>query len=217
MKRSIKMAITIILVVVILSAAYPSGAYMETGEITQDINRKWTVVKDGDYRNKYSDPSVLNNIINNDSKTTLQLQRLEDYFTSISIHGDASENRTYPNYFGGKYINENGEVVICLSDHTIENRNLMEEAAGGGIAFKSVKHSYNELSTAKQNLTRWVGACIEKDGAPDGLYGWGIGNEMNCLMVDVKYESEELFRQVYDATGRFSGIVFNIMEDTGAI
>lgn len=58
MKRSIKMAITIILVVVILSAAYPSGAYMETGEITQDINRKWTVVKDGDYRNKYSDPSV---------------------------------------------------------------------------------------------------------------------------------------------------------------
>lgn len=77
MKRSIKMAITIILVVVILVAAYPSGAYMETGEITQDINRKWTVVKDGDYRNKYSDPSVLNNIINNDSKTTLQLQRLE--------------------------------------------------------------------------------------------------------------------------------------------
>lgn len=214
MKRSIKMAITIILVVVILVAAYPSGAYMETGEITQDINRKWTVVKDGDYRNKYSDPSVLNNIINNDSKTTLQLQRLEDYFTSISIHGDASENRTYPNYFGGKYINENGELVICLSDNTIENRNLMEEAAGGGIAFKSVKHSYNELSTAKQNLTRWVGACIEKDGAPDGLYGWGIGNEMNCLMVDVKYESEELFRQVYDATGRFSGIVFNIMEDT---
>ena len=47
MKRSIKMAITIILVVVILSAAYPSGAYMETGEITQDINRKWAVVKDG--------------------------------------------------------------------------------------------------------------------------------------------------------------------------
>lgn len=39
MKRSIKMAITIILVVVILVAAYPSGAYMETGEITQDINR----------------------------------------------------------------------------------------------------------------------------------------------------------------------------------
>ena len=217
MKRSIKMAITIILVVVILVAAYPSGAYMETGEITQDINRKWTVVKDGDYRNKYSDPSVLNNIINNDSKTTLQLQRLEDYFTSISIHGDTSENRTYPNYFGGKYINENGELVICLSDNTIENRNLMEEAAGGGIAFKSVKHSYNELSSAKQNLTRWVGACIEKDGAPDGLYGWGIGNEMNCLMVDVKYESEELFRQVYDATGRFSSIVFNIMEDTGAI
>jgi|GEM_PF-2945654 hypothetical protein len=217
MKRSIKMAITIILVVVILSAAYPSGAYMETGEITQDINRKWAVVKDGDYRNKYSDPSVLNNIINNDSKTTLQLQRLEDYFTSISIHGDASENRSYPNYFGGKYINENGELVICLSDDTAENRNLMEEAAGGDIVFKSVRYSYNELSSAKQNLTRWVGACIEKDGAPDGLYGWGIREEMNCLMVDVKYESEELFRQVYDATGRFSGIVFNIMEDTGAI
>ena len=72
----------------------------------------------------------MNNIINNDSKTTLQLQRLEDYFTSISIHGDASENRSYPNYFGGKYINENGELVICLSDDTAENRNLMEEAAG---------------------------------------------------------------------------------------
>lgn len=217
MKRSIQEVVTAILVIAVMLAGFLSGAYMETGEITQDINRKWTVVKDGDYRNKYSDPSVLNNIINNDSKTTLQLQRLEDYFTSISIHGDASENRTYPNYFGGKYINENGELVICLSDNTIENRNLMEEAAGGGIAFKSVKHSYNELSTAKQNLTRWVGACIEKDGAPDGLYGWGIGNEMNCLMVDVKYESEELFRQVYEATGRFSGIVFNIMEDTGAI
>ncbi len=217
MKRSIKMAVTVILVVAILAAAYQSGAYMETGEITQDINRKWTVVKDGDYRNKYSDPSVLNNIINNDSKTTLQLQRLEDYFTSVSIHGDASENRTYPNYFGGEYINENGELVICLSDDTVENRNLMEEATGGGIAFKSVKHSFNELSAAKQNLTKWVGACIEKDGAPDGLYGWGIGNEMNCLMVDVKYESQELFRQVYEATGRFSGIVFNIMEDREAL
>ncbi len=61
----------------------------------------------------------------------------------------------YPDYVGGVYFGEDGQLIVALSDDTDANRNAVRTISGAPdiIQFKSVKFSYNDLQNIVDEVT----------------------------------------------------------------
>ncbi len=61
----------------------------------------------------------------------------------------------YPDYVGGIYFGDEGQLIVALSEDTDSNRNEIRTLSGAPdiIQFKSVKFSYNDLQKIVDEVT----------------------------------------------------------------
>lgn len=80
-----------------------------------------------------------------ESKSALQYEKLMDSFEETG-----TGKLIYPNYYGGSYINDNGDFVVCtVAENAKEKeytlKSIKENINLSDFEIKNVKYSYNEL------------------------------------------------------------------------
>lgn len=149
---------------------------------------------------------------------------LLNYFieTSKSQNRSASFDYTdyFPDYYGGSYIDTNGELVVLIADkerQSKSNINVVEKLANEPI-IKDCEYSYNELN-AIMKLIPNVLSPIESSKAPYSgqVKCWAIDDEKNCIYVYLKDLNDDVITWFKNNVCDSDSIIFkksnNIAQD----
>lgn len=132
-----------------------------------------------------------------ESKSALQYEKLMDSFEETE-----TGELIYPNYYGGSYIDDNGEFVVCaVAENAKEKeyalKSIKENADASDFNIKNVKYSYNELEEMMEFLNEYkqnnCDTIITKNWS-----GHFLSDRDNAIFVelnDVNDEQISLFRK----------------------
>lgn len=98
----------------------------------------------------------------------------------------------FPDYYGGAYIDTNGELVVFMKSDTEKSRNdLYERMDSKNIEVVSGRHSFNELLSTQRVLMGIKPSVGEfSDEFIDNFVGCELRDKENCLYVMLKQVSE---------------------------
>ena len=110
----------------------------------------------------------------------------------------------YPDYYGGRYIDENGKLIVCIKDtyyekdyqHSDWYRVLSRSLGSEDFDCRFVKYNYTEMINGCSALLYGsTGEEIQEKGI--GLVDFGINSQKNCLEVGVRTEKDvELIKEL---------------------
>jgi len=107
---------------------------------------------------------------------------LAEFSGSVEEDPEASE---YPDYYGGSYMNENGYLVIQITEPLSECGEIIQEIAKQEhILFESVKTSYKELLQTMDELNAYFLDDERED--KDNVIAFGIDEKYNEVFVELE-------------------------------
>lgn len=117
----------------------------------------------------------------------------------------------YPDYYGGVYVNENGELVILVtegSDNAYQ-KDLSQRCRSNNFITKQCKYSYNELFNIIKRLEAFQtnGANKEKMSSLK-FYGFSLADNLNAICIQLGDISEENIAKFKSEVMDFPGIIF---------
>lgn len=101
-----------------------------------------------------SNLSAVEDVITSDFEVNKMINNIQNSFSQGSTRGLESGELIYPDNFGGMYVNEQGELVVLVSEEITENvrSSYVLRAGSDKFIIKSCEYSYNELSEVKSKL-----------------------------------------------------------------
>ena len=128
--------------------------------------------------------------IENQARSLEIYEQLSD-FLRYSAGGRADE---YPNFFGGVYIDENGNLVILIfsahGDTSVEA--LMDAFSMEGVSFRFVAFPVSYLESLNEKLIEiippfGISSCIYTEN----ITSWGIDDRANRVFVGLEILNDE--------------------------
>ena len=98
---------------------------------------------------------------------------------------------SYPDYFGGVYLDEEKNLVICLKDMSNQVKDYISEIISlDNVTFKQVKYSYKELYDEKSRI---VQACFIDKSNPwhSTVSAVGISELLNSVNIYLNLNEKE--------------------------
>lgn len=110
------------------------------------------------------------------------IQTLEKSFASVVTRNYTGE-KIYPDYYGGVFLNDNGQpVVLVKGDCELYRKELTTRAASDNLILKPCDYSLNELEEVYDALDQYMknnqAICKELK-----FYGFGLRTDLNRISV----------------------------------
>lgn len=97
----------------------------------------------------------------------------------------------YPDYYGGSYLNENGELVILLKETSnLIRTNLRTIADNQSLQFESATYSYEELNQMVNQISEYKKA--NNDRLAEAIDAWALNDKENTIEVYIKNLDDDL-------------------------
>ena len=130
-----------------------------------------------------------------------------------------SYDEDYPEYFAGTYLNEEKELVVCLTDNKQSTKDKITEVAGtSNVNFKIVEESYNELTELQDKLNKtyeesYKTYVINNSGSDTNIVemlksisGFSIISKTNCIEIgiqDITDKKLSAFQEIFGTSDNF--------------
>lgn len=136
----------------------------------------------------------------------------QELMTEFGFDGNV-EDITYPEYYGGAYINEDGILVVT---QTVAAKSGLNSLLSGTYTIDTVKYSYNELSNLKKGiddkcntLRGDLSNCSEKEETLlNSITSFYISQKNNSVVVGITELSKDKIEDFYSVFGKSSAIEF---------
>ncbi|MBQ8572931.1 MAG: hypothetical protein IJ451_05660 [Ruminococcus sp.] len=137
-----------------------------------------------------------------------------------SRSADFEYSDCFPDYYGGSYIDSNGDLVILIVDKVMRSTfaiDTVSEIANNPI-IKNCEYSYTEL----KDIMAQIASILEPIEKSKALYSgqvkcWAIDDEKNCIYVYLKDLNDEVITWFKNNVCNSNCIVFkqsnNVAED----
>ena len=137
--------------------------------------------------------------INNSAISVDKYRALKEFWAHGNVFA-TEEQIDYPDYFGGVYLNEEKNLVICLKEI---NDNIKDEFAKiislDNVTFELVKYSYKELNEEKDRIVK---TCMTNKDNPlhSVVSGVGLAFHLNSvnLYLDLDEQEAKIANKVED-------------------
>ncbi len=101
--------------------------------------------------NESSEEINIKNRILREQEANEQYQSL---LTNLSNNTQGNSRSTTVDYYGGAYINDSGDLVVCVTDDYDENSNSIQEyTSNENIKVKKVDFTYNEMLQEQERIS----------------------------------------------------------------
>lgn len=157
--------------------------------------------------------------------STKQAQAIKSNSKIIDTISQPCPNRDeiiYPEYFGGTYLNENKELVVCLTndEQNIKSK-IINAAKSSDIHFKIVDDSYNDLCALQDMLNKTFESAYDKyirkqlvsnNDIIDmlkSISNFSIINKKNCIEIGIENITDKKitsFQKVFGNNDNFTFI-----------
>lgn len=110
----------------------------------------------------------------------------------------SDQEQKYPDYYGGSYINENGKLVVYVTDGAAEQAiEILAESLGNGTEYKECNYSFNELHSIMDTINNFMRNPTNK-ALSANIRQFCILDDQNTVEVklrDISDEQIELFKK----------------------
>lgn len=117
---------------------------------------------------------------------------------SAKTRSDFEVEDSFPEYYGGSYINSDGDLVILVTDDTKKEVSSISEVANEPF-ISECKYSYSDLSDTMDSISNALDTHRKaRDGYTDEVICWAIDDKENCIYVYLKTlndDTVEWFRE----------------------
>ncbi len=132
-------------------------------------------------------------------------QKISPHSDDGSFHYDVDGlyASDFPEYYGGAYININGQLVILIVDSTdssnvaMAEKELLSLCGTASVLFKNARHSYSELIDCMTELYDFCASEFYKS-SPVKIVGYGILDDRNAVGVYINSLEEKVLSEVRD-------------------
>lgn len=115
-------------------------------------------------------------------------------------NGAKGSNREYDEVYGGSYINENGELVVLLTDNVYKNRKMIREyTEDENTIIRTCQYSYNELMKIIGTINEKLQYLLEQGIIIDEMYDDVYLNRVIFRIRDLDDEKEQVIRDIIDS------------------
>lgn len=120
------------------------------------------------------------------SESNTLANKIESSIVSISRSGES----TYPEYFGGLYIDSDGYLVILTTEDVADSRSAISTVVSDSelVRYKTCKYSYQDLLNATYEIDRAL-STASKD-ITDNFVGYALMTEENVVTVILEDDSQ---------------------------
>lgn len=122
-------------------------------------------------------------------------ENLMKFFETTPI---SDQEQKYPDYYGGSYIDENGNLVVYVTDETAEQTiAVLAESLGNSTVYKECNYSFNELHSIMDTINNFMRNPTNKALATN-IRQFCILDAQNIVEVkirDISDEQIELFKK----------------------
>ena len=122
-----------------------------------------------------------------------------------------STETIYPDYYGGLYANENGELVILVTEESgnAYQKDLSQRCRSNNFIVKECKYSYNELFNVINKLEAFQKNEANKERMSSlKFYGFSLTDNLNAICVQLGDISEENITRFKNEVMDFPSIIF---------
>lgn len=117
-----------------------------------------------------------------------------DEFLRCVPTGRANRATSYPDYYAGSYIDNDGKLAVMLTENAPEIRQTLSAAAGNSaVRFESAQYSYEELTQIMNLINSKIEKNLQskKDGTHqpnfcDSITGAALYDDKNIIEVYIK-------------------------------
>lgn len=128
-----------------------------------------------------------------------------DSFSNNSLAKSISNN--YPDYYGGAYIGDSGELVILTKDVDNSQRSLNMFNA----SFVTAEYSLNELEEINNTIINYIENHKNEDWILN-ISGFGIFEENNRMVVSFESLTDDMKQNFENNIIRSDAIIFDEKE-----
>lgn len=119
----------------------------------------------------------------------------------------------YPEFYGGAFVNEEGNLVINIVGDSIKSSLLLSERVGNEVQRQVCEYSYKELSSAVEELNRYMldennNTTIERLG----FVGFDLSDRDNKIFVKLENCSSDAIREFKAEIANYPFIEFQRSE-----
>lgn len=115
-------------------------------------------------------------------------------------------DRVYPDYYGGAYINDEGRLVVYVTDLN-KAPSLMSVDDNNAIIYQECEYSYNELNDTMDTLNEYKFSNLDSDIA-NNFNSYALLDKENRVEVRLDEFSEEKIQEFKDAVFDSDTIIF---------
>lgn len=120
--------------------------------------------------------------------------------TQFSALSATETEDIYPNYYGGAYINDEGNLVVLLTDINAENTAEMNAVAGASLLYEQCNVSYNEMCDMIELLSDYI-PIFEEQGITIASVSDNIMHGcVDVSVVDLTLEKEKIICDMVDCS-----------------
>jgi len=128
-----------------------------------------------------------------------QLRSLEifEQLHSVLLQSTDGRSEVYPDFFGGAYIDENGNLVILLTEavayDALGSGGMRDGLSDKGISFRFVEFSAAELESINDAIYEIISPIFGTSYCiyADNVVFWGIDDRTNRLVVQLEILTDE--------------------------
>jgi hypothetical protein len=106
------------------------------------------------------------------------------YNKLLQSYGGDTENCSYPDYYGGAYINKDGDLVLLVTDDSKIARDEVTEITGNDkLVIKKAVYSYKYLLSVYEALNNSLLKDVQQITEQLDIRAWGISDNNNYVEV----------------------------------
>ncbi len=118
---------------------------------------------------------------------------------------------SFPDYYGGSYINTSGELVVLVTENGLRSRGNLEVISNiaNDPIIESCKYAYIELNSVMDSImTNLIELREAKTSYAEQVECWAIDDEKNCIYVYLKECDDEVIEWFKRDISNSDSIVF---------
>lgn len=120
----------------------------------------------------------------------------------------------YPDWYGGAYIDQWGELIVCVADAPLEDKSLYLEiqamCGGHSVGFQNVTYPLAHLNSLQEQVVE----LMRKLDFADQLWASGVYEEHNQVAVTLPFASKKALAGLHQLDPAGDAIAVTVVERT---
>lgn len=100
----------------------------------------------------------------------LALESYKNLMLSFESNKTKSANGDYPDYYGGCYIDDNANLVVYVTNDSLNTKSSLPISNDANVVIKSCDYSFNELHAVKKTISDFLNADVNNSIADNVVY-----------------------------------------------